>query len=220
MSGPTPIITCSMPAVTVPAPLSIEEAAGTSRDYPFNRFRDWMTYMEALGEAMSTEFACETYPKYAHINNDLLIIKQFVNNGLDPEVALDNILELSFTRGSRYCREYEGTIFSIVKYLHKVKKAPLNTSTILSRNQDNDLEQDIASTIATRAALLDTFNPKLSERTIANFRRVYEHPPSTYSEDEDEDEDYYNDDGEDADDMFDHALIEESSYLTQLVQAK
>lgn len=232
MSDPTPATTSPMPepeapvpaapapALVEPAPLSIEEAAGTSRDYPFNDFRDWDTYKDALGEAMSTEFAGETYPKYACNDNDLWIIKQFIKNGLNPERALDEVLEIAFTHGSRYCREYEGTIFSIVKYLHRVKKAPLYASTILSRNEENDVEEDISSTVGTRAAILDAFRPKISERTIANLRNTYENPPDTYSEDEDEDEEYYDDDEEDADAEFDNALIEESSYLTELVQAK
>ena len=208
-----------MPQPEELAPLSIEDAAGTSSDYPFNKFRDWETYKDALGEAMSTEFACESYPKYASNNDDLLIVKQFIKNGLDPETALDNILDVAFTCGSRYCREYETTIINIVHYLHKVKKAPLYSSTLLSRNQDNDVEEDIASTVGTRAAILDTFRPKISERTIANLRNTYDNPPDTYSDDEDEDdEDEYYDD--DADDEFAIALIEESSYLNELVHEK
>jgi hypothetical protein len=206
------------PAPAEPAPLSIEDAAGTSRDYPFNKFRDWETYTDALGEAMSTEFAGETYPKYVSNDDDLLIVKRFIKNGLDPETALEDILDIAFTHGSRYCREYENTIISIVHYLHKVKKAPLCASTFLSRNADNDVEEDIASTVGTRAAILDTFRPKISDRTIANLRNTYENPPDAIS-DVGENEIYEIDD-EYADAEFEYALIEESSYLTELVTAK
>ena len=228
MSDSTPISTSPMSQAEAPAaavtpeepPLSIEDAAGTSRDYPFNKFRDWETYKDALGEAMSTEFAGETYPKYVSNDDDLLIVKRFIKNGLDPETALEDILDIAFTHGSRYCREYENTIISIVHYLHKVKKAPLCASTLLGRNYDNDVEEDIASTVSTRATILDTFRPKISERTIANLRSTYDNPPDTYSDDEDEDEYYEDEDDEDADAEFDIALIDESSYLTELVTAK
>ena len=77
-----------------------------------------------------------------------------------------------------------------------------------------------SQSVGTRAAILDTFRPKLSERTIANLRNTYENPPDTYSDDEDEDEYYEDEDDEDADAEFDIALIDESSYLTELVTAK
>lgn len=215
---PVPAPAEPAPAPEEPVPLSIEDAAGTSTDYPFNDFRDWMTYKDALGEAMCTEFADETYPKYVRDGDDLRIIKRFIKNGLDPEIALDDILDVAFTNGSRYCREYENTIINIIHYLHKVKKAPLGASTLLGRNYDNDVEEDIASTVSTRAAILDTFRPKISARTIADLRYTYENPPDAIS-DIGENETYEIDD-EYADAEFEFALIEESSYLTELVTAK
>ncbi len=221
----TPAVVPEAP-VAVPEPeppLSIEDAAGTSSDYPFNKFRDWETYLSALGEAMSTEFAAESYPKYIKNDDNLLIVKRFIKNGLDPEQALEDILEVAFNEGARYCREFEGTIIQLVRYLHKVKKAPLYAGSIIGRSYDVDLETELYSTISTRAAILDTFRPKLSERMIADLRRVYENPPEDqecnedYDDDYDEDEEY---DNSKDDDIFDYALIEESSYLTELVQAK
>lgn len=214
-----------IPATVVPeatpeaeAPLSIEDAAGTSEDYPFNEFRDWETYLSALGEAMSTEFATETYPKYIDHGNNYAIVKKFVENGLEPQQALEDVLETAFTTGGRYCAEFENTILNIVRYLIKVKKAELCAGYILGRNYDQDVDVDIQSTVSTRAALLDRFKPKIHESILADYRRVYENPPDEGSYDsEDEDEDY--DDSND-DDLFDYALIEESSYLTQLVQRK
>ncbi len=217
---PVPAPAEPAPAPAEPEPLSIEDAAGTSTDYPFNNFRDWMTYKDALGEAMCTEFAGETYPKYVSNDDDLRIIKRFIKNGLDPETALDDILDVAFTNGSRYCREYENTIINIVHYLHKVKKAPLCAGTILGRNYDNDFEEDIAATVSTRAAILDTFRPKISERAIADLRYTYENPPDDFSDDEDNNYVGYEIDDEEADALFEYALIEESSYLTELVTAK
>ncbi len=220
MSDSTLPPTSPMPqAVPEEPPLSIEDAAGTSSDYPFNKFRDWETYKSALGEAMSTEFAAESYPKYIKNDDDLLIVKRFVKNGLDPETALDDILEVAFNEGARYCSEFEGTIISLVRYLHRVKKAPLCAGTLLSRGDDVDLETELYSTVSTRAAILDTFRPKLSERMIADLRRVYENPPEDQDCDDDYDEDEEYDDSKD-DDIFDYTLIVESSYLTELVQAK
>ncbi len=218
----TPAVVPEVPAAAVPEselPLSIEDAAGTSSDYPFNKFRDWETYLSALGEAMSTEFAAESYPKYIKNDDNLLIVKRFIKNGLDPEQALEDVLEVAFNEGARYCSEFEGTIIQLVRYLHKVKKAPLYAGSIIGRSYDVDLETELHSTISTRAAILDTFRPKLSEQMIADLRRVYENPPEDQECDEDYDEDEEYDDSND-DDVFDYALIEESSYLTELVQAK
>jgi hypothetical protein len=220
-TSPMPATTETPAAVPEPEPpLSIEDAAGTSSDYPFNKFRDWETYKSALGEAMSTEFAAESYPKYIKNDDNLLIVKRFIKNGLDPEQALEDILEVAFNEGARYCSEFQGTIIQLVRYLHKVKKAPLYAGSIIGRSYDVDLETELYSTISTRAAILDTFRPKLSERMIADLRRVYENPPEDQEcndGDYDEDEEY--DDSND-DDIFYYALIEESSYLTELVQAK
>lgn len=85
-------------------------------DYPFT---SWSNYYAAFGENLSTEFCCETYPKYAnrldvYINSDADIVKELLGLGLDPQEGLNGLIHTVVNNG-RYALDMKSIITDMMK---------------------------------------------------------------------------------------------------------
>lgn len=134
-----------------------------NEDYPFS---SWETFRCALSSAMTSEFYGEEYPKYEAADIDNYdIIKHFAKN-YDPQIILDDIIDLTINEGQRYAKDIIlGIGFrenNIIDYLLK-KGAEFPWSLVFSLPEDEEFEDNILG-LQHRATLIDKYAPLLDPK--------------------------------------------------------
>ncbi len=124
-------------------------------DYPFTT---WTDLYEALTEALQTEFACETYPKWAEEGYPVYSqVKRIMKTGVDKQMVCDQIVDLLCHDGARYASDFAPDCCDALALLIKLG-ATLPMHHLFDSWQE-DIEDELAGYEA-RAAILDRFGPK------------------------------------------------------------
>ncbi len=124
-------------------------------DYPFNT---WTDLHEALLEALQTEFACETYPKWAEEGYPVYSqVKRILKTGVDKQMVCDQIVDMLCHDGSRYAGEFMGDCIDGLNLLMKLG-ATLSSS-LLFDSWQVEIEDELAG-YEIRAKLIDYYGPK------------------------------------------------------------
>ena len=121
-------------------------------DYPFT---SWSNYYAAFGESLSTEFFCETYPKYAN-QLDADIVKELLGLGLDPQDGLNGLIQTVANNG-RYALDMKSIITDMMKLFvdHGAIPKVDDIFKLMHESDDKKYFEDEVTYIKARGMMLD-----------------------------------------------------------------